>query len=173
MGLISFFSQLCACLLLYIRRRDRVGKSSEVDSMEEPPSPAMVPEKNTRAVPRWKRLLGKASPSGSEDDSYRSKSTLGILSDKETDEVPGEQSPYWSRYADCQPGRAAEADCDLTSLYRDGLAVVIRPKRAPGDETPTSTDVDIVASLFSTPLSIFLSIGRTSKETNGQWADCA
>ncbi|EPS26853.1 hypothetical protein PDE_01793 [Penicillium oxalicum 114-2] len=49
----------------------------------------MVPEKNTRAVPRWKRLLGKASPSGSEDDSYRSKSTLGILSDKETDEVPG------------------------------------------------------------------------------------
>lgn len=42
---------------------------------------------------RWRRVFGgkaKEDPESGEDQTYRSKSTLGILSDKETDEVPGE-----------------------------------------------------------------------------------
>lgn len=45
-----------------------------------------------RATSRWKRIFGnKPTDSGdvNEEPTYRSKSTLGILSDKETDEVPG------------------------------------------------------------------------------------
>ncbi|OGE54477.1 hypothetical protein PENARI_c006G04657 [Penicillium arizonense] len=41
---------------------------------------------------RWKRLFGGKStedPESGEDRNYRAKSTLGILSDKQTDEVPG------------------------------------------------------------------------------------
>ncbi|KAJ5118911.1 hypothetical protein N7526_010548, partial [Penicillium atrosanguineum] len=43
-------------------------------------------------TPRWRRLFGgskKTSGNTDEPTSYRSKSTLGILSDKQTDEVPG------------------------------------------------------------------------------------
>lgn len=43
---------------------------------------------------RWKRWFGRSSSTGEEqpregENPYRPKSTLGILSDKETDEVPG------------------------------------------------------------------------------------
>ncbi|KAJ5114786.1 Major facilitator superfamily domain general substrate transporter [Penicillium alfredii] len=43
------------------------------------------------AGPRWRRIFGRKSQteSGSESHTYRSKATLGILSDKQTDEVPG------------------------------------------------------------------------------------
>ena len=46
-----------------------------------------------QAVSRWRRLFGgktKEDSESSEDHNYRAKSTLGILSDRETDEVPGE-----------------------------------------------------------------------------------
>lgn len=45
------------------------------------------------AASRWRRVFGgksKEEPESSEDQTYRAKSTLGILSDRETDEVPGE-----------------------------------------------------------------------------------
>lgn len=45
-----------------------------------------------QAGARWRRFLGGKSTEGQnveERASYRSKSTLGILSDKQTDEVPG------------------------------------------------------------------------------------
>jgi hypothetical protein len=45
------------------------------------------------AVSRWRRVFGgksKEAPESSEDQTYRARSTLGILSDKQTDEVPGE-----------------------------------------------------------------------------------
>ncbi|CAG8290475.1 unnamed protein product [Penicillium olsonii] len=44
------------------------------------------------AAPRWRRLFGgkpKETTSSSGDPNYRARATLGILSDKETDEVPG------------------------------------------------------------------------------------
>ncbi|CAG8371570.1 unnamed protein product [Penicillium salamii] len=44
------------------------------------------------AAPRWKRLFERKpreAASSSEDPNYRARSTLGILSDKQTDEVPG------------------------------------------------------------------------------------
>ncbi|KAJ5510292.1 Major facilitator superfamily domain general substrate transporter [Penicillium expansum] len=44
------------------------------------------------AASRWRRVFGgksKEDPESSEDQTYRAKSTLGILSDRETDEVPG------------------------------------------------------------------------------------
>ncbi|CAG8092231.1 unnamed protein product [Penicillium salamii] len=44
------------------------------------------------AAPRWRRLFERKpreAVSSSEDPNYRAKSTLGILSDKQTDEVPG------------------------------------------------------------------------------------
>ncbi|KAJ5179282.1 hypothetical protein N7492_002492 [Penicillium capsulatum] len=43
-------------------------------------------------IPRWKRLFGAKSAGdadGNENPTYRAKSTLGILSDRDTDEVPG------------------------------------------------------------------------------------
>lgn len=47
------------------------------------------------SIPRWRRLFGgkpKEETVSHEDQSYRAKATLGILSDKQTDEVPGEIS---------------------------------------------------------------------------------
>ncbi|KAJ5335073.1 Major facilitator superfamily domain general substrate transporter [Penicillium brevicompactum] len=44
------------------------------------------------AVPRWKRFFGgkpKQETESSENQTYRARATLGILSDKQTDEVPG------------------------------------------------------------------------------------
>ncbi|KAJ5970602.1 Major facilitator superfamily domain general substrate transporter [Penicillium vulpinum] len=44
------------------------------------------------AASRWRRIFRRKTreePESSEDQTYRAKSTLGILSDKETDEVPG------------------------------------------------------------------------------------
>lgn len=49
-------------------------------------------DNQARATSRWKRIFGNKPTDGgdvNEEPTYRSKSTLGILSDKETDEVPG------------------------------------------------------------------------------------
>ncbi|KAJ5780438.1 hypothetical protein N7457_005598 [Penicillium paradoxum] len=62
------------------------------------------------AASRWRRLFGAKSneePQLGEEQTYRSKSTLGILSDKETDEVPvagmvQERIPTQKRTADGQ-----------------------------------------------------------------------
>lgn len=45
------------------------------------------------SVPRWRRFFGGRSNDDdeNEEESYRARSTLGILSDKQTDEVPGKQ----------------------------------------------------------------------------------
>ena len=55
--------------------------------------PETVEDQPRQTTPsRWKRWLGGKSGNESSpevEESYRSKSTLGILSDKQTDEVPG------------------------------------------------------------------------------------
>jgi len=70
------------------------GAVPDEGAMEHKPETS---EDQLRQVPpsRWKRWLGgksrdEASPEAKE--SYRSKSTLGILSDKQTDEVPGKSA---------------------------------------------------------------------------------
>ena len=52
------------------------------------------PQSRPSETSRWKRWFGRSSStdeaqSWEREGSYRPKSTLGILSDKETDEVPG------------------------------------------------------------------------------------
>jgi hypothetical protein len=45
-----------------------------------------------QTAPLWRRMFGHKSTGNedvNDDPTYRAKSTLGILSDKETDEVPG------------------------------------------------------------------------------------
>lgn len=58
------------------------------------------PQQRTRS--RWRRWFGRGSPKderkpeesqAEERNDYRPKSTLGILSDKQTDEVPGKLCP--------------------------------------------------------------------------------
>lgn len=66
----------------------------EIDSAEDsPPDRSGEKEKPPpKTVPRWKQLFGGGSGGGREVDqesSYRPTSTLGILSDRFTDEVPG------------------------------------------------------------------------------------
>ncbi|OQE38306.1 hypothetical protein PENCOP_c008G05639 [Penicillium coprophilum] len=61
------------------------------NTMEE--STGIEPVLQQPAASRWRRVFGgkaKEEPESSEDQSYRAKSTLGILSDKETDEVPAD-----------------------------------------------------------------------------------
>lgn len=44
-------------------------------------------------MPRWRRIFGdkpNRDREANEEPTYRPRRTLGILSDKETDEVPGE-----------------------------------------------------------------------------------
>lgn len=64
----------------------------------EDSTPSVMGERKSRhntppqAAPRWKRFFGGGSqehPEGSDEPTYRAKSTLGILSDRQTDEVPG------------------------------------------------------------------------------------
>lgn len=60
-------------------------------TMEE--NTAVDPVQQQPAASRWRRLFGgktKEDFERSENQTYRAKSTLGILSDRETDEVPGE-----------------------------------------------------------------------------------
>lgn len=58
-------------------------------------SPAMAETKaqgSTQETPRWRRFFGRKSSDqedANEESPYRAQSTLGILSDKQTDEVPG------------------------------------------------------------------------------------
>jgi hypothetical protein len=50
------------------------------------------------SVPRWRQLFGgkpKEETESNDDQTYRAKATLGILSDKQTDEVPGESRPHF------------------------------------------------------------------------------
>ncbi|KAJ5555052.1 hypothetical protein N7535_007496 [Penicillium sp. DV-2018c] len=59
-----------------------VGQNTDVDSAQHQP-----------AVSRWRRVFGRKSEESSEsseDQTYRARSTLGILSDKQTDEVPAD-----------------------------------------------------------------------------------
>lgn len=65
------------------------GAVSDEGAMENKPETS---EDRPRQATRWKRWLGGKSGDESSPEvkeSYRSKSTLGILSDKQTDEVPG------------------------------------------------------------------------------------
>lgn len=63
---------------------------------EQPPLTATEgteadPNTPKSAAPRWRRFFGASKEeSANENQTYRSKATLGILSDKQTDEVPGE-----------------------------------------------------------------------------------
>ena len=72
--------------------------TQKMESSAESPSsnagsPKETGEASTQeAQPRWWRKFGaksKAKGHATEEPTYRSKSTLGILSDRETDEVPG------------------------------------------------------------------------------------
>lgn len=69
------------------------GAMSDEGNMEHK---ANNPESQQRqATPSWKRWFGgksDESQSSEQDDSYRPKLTLGILSDKQTDEVPGKSA---------------------------------------------------------------------------------
>lgn len=62
---------------------------------ESPPSTVAENKERTptpeQAVPRWRRFFGGRSDeyAENEEETYRARSTLGILSDKQTDEVPG------------------------------------------------------------------------------------
>lgn len=86
------------------RKRDRPNTSFMVlkQNMTSPTEDhSATMEENTGIEPvlqqpassRWRRVFGgktKEDTVSSGDQTYRAKSTLGILSDKETDEVPGE-----------------------------------------------------------------------------------
>lgn len=66
--------------------------STEAESPSRTPEQTSV-EKTALPSRGWKRFFGEKPLGGQEsdqEDSYRPKSTLGILSDRETDEVPGE-----------------------------------------------------------------------------------
>lgn len=94
----------CLAHLFRKRKRDRPNTSlvllkqnmaspteDRSATMEENTGIEPIPQQP--AVSRWRRVFGgktKEDPEPSEVQTYRAKSTLGILSDKETDEVPGE-----------------------------------------------------------------------------------
>ncbi|KAJ5473029.1 hypothetical protein N7530_007030 [Penicillium desertorum] len=91
-------------------------------TMEE--STGSDPVQSQPTASRWRRVFGgkaKEDPESSEGQTYRSKSTLGILSDKETDEVPGtvlllssnRNEPLGMRH---QPHRTSTSS--ITSSYR-------------------------------------------------------
>ena len=65
-----------------------------MDTSDEAPSSGTAENEKppTTTVPLWQRVFGGKSGDGQTDpeSSYRPTSTLGILSDKRTDEVPGE-----------------------------------------------------------------------------------
>lgn len=68
------------------------GAVSDEGAMENKPETVEDQPPRQTTPSRWKRWLGgklgnESSPEVKE--SYRSKSTLGILGDKQTDEVPG------------------------------------------------------------------------------------
>ena len=92
------------CLAHLFRTRHKTSTSSlipvqKMASTQEDHSTAMGgnseanPVSSQPSVPRWRRLFGgkpKEEAEFNEDQTYRAKATLGILSDKKTDEVPGE-----------------------------------------------------------------------------------
>jgi hypothetical protein len=59
---------------------------------ESPTSMGEMEKTHPSTMPRWRRVFGKKpnrDQEENEDSIYRPKRTLGILSDRETDEVPG------------------------------------------------------------------------------------
>jgi hypothetical protein len=81
------------------------------------------PVQSQPTASRWRRVFGgkaKEDPESGEGQTYRSKSTLGILSDKETDEVPGE-------YTVPVTERSNIVERNLTSGWhvRDGTSPII------------------------------------------------
>lgn len=68
-----------------------------MESSEESTPSTMAEHKERKptpqqSVPRWRQPFGGRSKEDdeTEEETYRARSTLGILSDKQTDEVPGE-----------------------------------------------------------------------------------
>lgn len=51
-----------------------------------------------QSIPRWRRFFGGRSDDDgeNEEETYRARSTLGILSDKQTDEVPGKRESIYA-----------------------------------------------------------------------------
>jgi hypothetical protein len=71
-----------------------------MESSEESMPSTMAENKEEKSapqesIPRWRRLFGGRphDDDENEEETYRAKSTLGILSDKQTDEVPGKREP--------------------------------------------------------------------------------
>lgn len=65
------------------------SERSSPSAMAEPKGRDTPPQQTPAG---WRRFFGGGTREGQEGNeraSYRSKSTLGILSDKQTDEVPG------------------------------------------------------------------------------------
>ncbi|KAJ5646189.1 hypothetical protein N7490_002561 [Penicillium lividum] len=62
-----------------------------MSSSDSPTAMADTEKPSPNTLPRWRRIFGDkpAHDQGADESTYRPKSTLGILSDKETDEVPG------------------------------------------------------------------------------------
>lgn len=59
---------------------ERMGENSDLDASQV-----------QSTVPRWRKLFRRnpEEETASNDQTYRARATLGILSDKQTDEVPG------------------------------------------------------------------------------------
>lgn len=101
-GVANWLSSLCAEIDEFFLGRESIedimtsedvshGAVSDEGAMENKPETSE--DRPRQATPsRWKRWLGGKSGDESSPEvkePYRSKSTLGILSDKQTDEVPG------------------------------------------------------------------------------------
>jgi hypothetical protein len=94
------------CLAYLFRNRPKPSRiaSTSVQKMASPEGDSLTTMEGNSgvdlapqqsSVPRWRRLFRgkpKEETHSHEDQSYRAKATLGILSDKQTDEVPGEIS---------------------------------------------------------------------------------
>lgn len=69
---------------------------STTEATASPSGPPEAGSQRPSSGPWWKRVLKPSSANdvdfNQDNVNYRSKSTLGILSDKETDEVPGMSS---------------------------------------------------------------------------------
>ena len=76
----------------FVVAEHKMASPAEEHSAAMDENPGMDPVLQQPAASRWRRVFGgkvKEEPESSENPTYRAKSTLGILSDRETDEVPG------------------------------------------------------------------------------------
>ncbi|KAJ5233812.1 uncharacterized protein N7469_005578 [Penicillium citrinum] len=105
-------------------------------------SPKETGEASTQeAQPRWWRKFGaksKAKGHATEEPTYRSKSTLGILSDRETDEVPG---MLWS------PGTILL----LSSNRNEPLGLRHQPRRTSASSLPSTNPPSRSSSRTAAP----------------------